>query len=353
MSVGSVSTSTLSSILQNTVTRLQSQLSTVSTESSTGLLADIGQTLGAQSGQDISMHAQMADLSAISSSNAIVSTRLDTASNALTSLQTSAQSVLTQLIGASSSSSGSSGSTGALGLQQAATAALGAFASTMNSEVGGNYVFGGINSGAAPIAAYASGGAAETAVDNAFQATFGMSISSSSVSTISGAAMTSFLTTQFAALFTGSNWTSTWSSASDTAQTSRIGVNQTATTSVSANQPAFQNMAQALTMVSALGGLNLSSDAYSALIGQARSVISSANNGLIETAASVGTMQSQVTQANSAITLQQNLLTKQINSEETVNSYQVASQVSNLSTQLQTAYSLTAQIAKLSLVKFL
>ena len=350
MSVGSVSTSTLSSILQNTVTRLQSQLSTVSTESSTGLLADIGQTLGAQSGQDISMHAQMADLSAIASSNAIVGAQLDTASNALTSLQTSAQSVLTQLIGAGSSSSGS---TGARGLQQAATAALGAFASTMNSEVGGNYVFGGINSGVAPIAAYASGGAAETAVDNAFQATFGMSIASSSVNTISGSAMTSFLTNQFAALFTGSNWTSSWSSASDTAQTSRIGVNQTATTSVSANQSAFQDMAQALTMVSALGGLNLSSDAYSALIGQARSVISSANNGLIETGASVGTMQNQVTQANSAIALQRSVLTKRINSEETANSYDVATQVSNLSTQLQTAYSLTAQIAKLSLVNFL
>jgi flagellar hook-associated protein 3 FlgL len=350
MSVGSVSSSTLSAILQNTVTRLQAQMSTVSTESSTGLLADIGQTLGANTGQDISMHAQMADLSAISSSNAVVTAQLDTASNALTTLQTSAQSVLSQLIGASSSTSGS---TGALGLQQAATAALDSFASTMNSEVGGHYVFGGINSGVAPIAAYASGGAAQTAVDNAFQATFGMSISSSSVSTIGGSAMTSFLTNQFAALFTGANWTSAWSSASDTAQTSRIGVNQTVTTSVSANQSAFQDMARALTMVSALGGLNLSSDAYAALIGQAQSVITSANNGLIETGAALGTMGNQVTEADSAITLQQNVLTTGINSEETVNSYEVATQVSNLSTQLQAAYSLTAQIAKLSLVKFL
>jgi flagellar hook-associated protein 3 FlgL len=350
MSVGSVSTSTLSSILQNTVTRLQSQMTTASTESSTGLLADIGQTLGANTGQDISMHQQMADLSAISSSNSLVTTQLDTASNALTSLQSSAQSVLSQLIEASSSSSGS---TGATSLQQTVSAALSTFTSTMNSEVGGQYVFGGINSSVAPIASYSSGSAAETAVENAFQATFGMSITSSSVSTISGSAMTSFLTNQFAALFTGSNWTSTWSSASDTAQTSRIGANQTVTTSVTANQSGFQDMAQALTMVSALGGLNLSSDAYSALISQAQSVMTDANNGLTETGAAVGTMQNRVSEANSAITLQQNVLTTQINNKETVDSYAVATQVTNLSTQLQTAYSLTAQIHKLSLVNFL
>jgi flagellar hook-associated protein 3 FlgL len=64
-------------------------------------------------------------------------------------------------------------------------------------------------------------------------------------------------------------------------------------------------------------------------------------------------MQNQLTQADSALSLQQNVLTTRINSVESVNSYDVASQVSNLSTQLQTAYSLTAQIHKLSLVNFL
>ena len=60
-----------------------------------------------------------------------------------------------------------------------------------------------------------------------------------------------------------------------------------------------------------------------------------------------------MTQANGAISLQQNILTSQIDANEAVNSYDVASQVSALTTQLQTAYALTAQIAKLSLVNFL
>src|SRR5208283_5655792 len=106
MPVNSISSSTISSILQNTVTRLQSQMTTAESESSTGAVADIGLTLGANAGQDVAMHQQMADLSAISGSNAIVSAQLDTASNALTSLQTSAQSVLGQLIEATSQTPG-------------------------------------------------------------------------------------------------------------------------------------------------------------------------------------------------------------------------------------------------------
>ncbi len=353
MSVSSVSTSTVSSVLQNTVNRLQTQLTTASSESSTGLLADIGLTLGESSGQDITLHQQMADINAISASNQLVSAQLDTASAALTSLQGSTQSMLSQLVSAQSTTPGSSGATA---VQQAASGALNGFASMMNSQSDGQYVFGGVNTSVAPIAAYSQTPAspAQTAVDAAFQANFGFPITSPSVSTITGAQMTSFLSSsQFTGLFTGTNWSSTWSSASSTAQSNRIGVNETVATSLSANQPAFQETAQALVMVSEFAGLNLSSDAYSALMTSANDAMTSANSGLIAAAATVGDMQNQVTNANSAISLQQNLLTTQINNKEAVNSYQVATEVSNISTQLQTAYSLTAQIHKLSLVNFL
>ncbi len=345
MSVSSVSSSTISSILQNTVTRMQSQLTTVSSEASTGLLADIGQTLGANAGQDISLHQQMADISAISSSNALVGNQLDTAYNALTTMQSSTQSMLTSLV---SAEAGTSGSSGSASVQETASAALASFTSTMNSQSGGQYVFGGINSGVAPLAT--SPTAMQTAVANAFQTAFGFSMTSSSVSTITAAQLTNFLGgSQFTSLFSGSGWTS----ASSTALTNRIGVNETATTSITANDQAFQDTAQALTMVSEFAGLNLGSDAYSALLSTASTVMTSANNGLIQASATIGGMQNQVTQANSAVSLQQNLLTTQINANEDVNSYQVATEVSNLSTQLQTAYSLTAQIHKLSLVNFL
>ncbi len=352
MSVGSVSSSTVSGILQNTVARLQSQLTTAVTESSSGKLADVGLTLGAGSGQDVALHQQMADLAAISASNHVVTSQLDAATNALNGLQSAAQSLLAQFVGGAQAAPGSNGATA---IQQAASGALQNFAALSNAEIGGVYVFGGINSGAAPIAAYAQTppSAAQTAVANAFQSYFGFSMSSPSVSGISGAQMAGFLSNQFAALFSGANWTSTWSSASDSAQTNRIGVNQTVATSISVNQSGFQDMAQALTMVSEFGGLNLSGDAHAALMNAAQATMTGASNGLIEANATIGLMQNQVKEASGAVTLQQNVLTERINAVETVNSYAVASQVSNLTTQLQTAYSLTAQIHKLSLVNFL
>lgn len=352
MSLNSVSSSTLSTILQNSVSRLQSQLTTTSTESSTGELADIGLTLGSESGQDIALHQQMADLTAISSSNAVVTTQLGAASSALTSLQGSASTLLASFVEGASTTPGGADATA---LQQQASSALQGFASLANASVGGVYVFGGINSGAAPIADYAQtpASAAQTAVDAAFQTTFGFATTSPNVSTITSSQMQSFLSNQFAALFSGASWTSTWSSASDAPSSNRIGSSQTVATSVSANQAGFQNMAQALTMVSAFGGLSLSSGAYSSLMSTAQSVMNDANNGLIATGAAVGTMQSEVSEASSAIALQQNVLTTRIDASESVNAYDVASQVTNLSTQLQTAYSLTAQIHKLSLVSFL
>jgi flagellar hook-associated protein 3 FlgL len=352
MSLNAVSTATLSSILRSSVSQIQSQLTTLSTESSTGQLADIGLTLGAESGQDIALHQQMADLNSIASSNAVVTSQLDTAANALTSLQSSASTMLSAFV---DGLSGTPGGSAAIGLQQQAAGALQAFAAQMNAEVGGAYVFGGINSGVAPIAAYAQTptSAAQSAVDAAFQSTFGFPVTSANVSAITGTQMQSFLSNQFAALFNGSNWAATWSSASDTPATNRIDAGQTITTSVSGNGAAFQTMARALTMVSEFGGLNLSAGAYSMLMSTAQSVMNQANNGLIQGSAAIGAMQNQVKQAGDAITLQQNVLTTQINGNEGVNAYDVASQVNNLSTQLQTAYSLTAQIHKLSLVNFL
>jgi flagellar hook-associated protein 3 FlgL len=352
MTVASISSATVSSILQNTVTRLQQQLTVASSESSTGVLADIGQTLGADAGADVVLHQQMADLNAIQTSNAVVTAQLSTASDALASLQSAAASLLSQVI---EGQSVTSGSTGAVAIQQAASAALENFATTMNASESGVSVFGGINTGTAPIAAYAQtpASAAQTAVENAFQSAFGFSIDSASVGSITGAQMTAFLNGPFAALFSGANWTSAWSSASDTAVSNRIGANQTVTTSITANQPAFQHLAQGLTMISAFAGLDLSTGAYTSLMSTAQSVMSTANNQLIEANAAVGTMQNQVNQANSAIGLQQNVLNTRIDANEAVNSYDVASQVSNLTTQLQTAYSLTAQIHKLSLVNFL
>jgi flagellar hook-associated protein 3 FlgL len=74
---------------------------------------------------------------------------------------------------------------------------------------------------------------------------------------------------------------------------------------------------------------------------------------LTSTEATLGSAQSRVTDANDNMSAQMNILQTQINNLDSVNAYQTATQVNSLSTQIQTAYALTAQLQQLSLVKYL
>jgi flagellar hook-associated protein 3 FlgL len=357
MPVNSVSSATLSGILQNAVTRMQVQMTTLQTESTTGRLADIGLSLGAGSGQVIALHQQYAELDALTTSNALVSTQLDTAYLAATNMQKSATDVLSQVL---TTMGKTPASQGALALQKTAKGALEGFVAQANTAVGGVYVFGGINTGVAPFADYTDTGAAQQTVKDAFFNTFGFSVTdSANVNAISAADMTDFLEDQFAAVFSdangdpGADWTASWSSANSTAVNNRIGFNLTQDTSITANDKAFRTMAQGLAMLTEFSNINLNDSTYSAMLSSAQKVMQSASDDFIERTAALGVMQQAMDRANSQISLHQDVLTKQINAKEAVDPYKVASEVTALTNQLQVAYSLTAQLHKLSLVNFL
>ena len=73
----------------------------------------------------------------------------------------------------------------------------------------------------------------------------------------------------------------------------------------------------------------------------------------VRTEATLGSAQTHVTDANDNMSAQMNILQTQINNLDSIDAYQTATQVNSLSTQIQTAYALTAQLQQLSLVKYL
>ncbi len=343
-----ISTQSISSSLRQSILNLQSELNVNQTEVSTGNYADIGLTLGAETGQSVSLQSESSFLQTISDTNSAVSTRLSTTQNNLSNLQSSAQTLLNSLI------SGNGSTTGAASIQSTSAGGLSSLISTLNSTLNGDYLFAGINTGTAPITDYNGASAPnKQAVDTAFSTAFGMAQTSPNVSSISGGAMQNFLDTQFPALFQGTNWTSNWSSASDQTLTSTIGPNQTESTSVSANQPAFQELAQAYTMLSDLGTQNLSQGAYQAVTSSATNLLMSAITNLTNIQASVGRVQASISNSNNQMSAQMNVLSTQISNLESVNSYEVATRVSELQTQLETSYSLTSQLHNLTLVNYL
>ena len=334
--------------MRQSILSSQASLATAQTELASGTDADIGLTLGGQSGQLLSMTQQQSRLQAYADGNTTTSTRLSSTATALTSLQSAATSFLSTLEAASSSG----GSTATL--QQAAAANLASLTSTLNTTVAGQALFGGINTATPPMTTYTDTppSASKQAVDDAFSATFGTSQASVGASTITADQMTSFLNGSFAGLFSSSSYGSTWSSASDAGQTSQISPSQTITSSVSANDAAFRGLAQAYTMVNELTGSTISASAQQAVIQSAMATVSTALTGLTAVQAGVGIAQSAITSANARITAQTNVLSSQSDGLTSVDAYTLNTKITGLQTQIEASYELTNSLQKLSLVNY-
>ena len=165
--------------------------------------------------------------------------------------------------------------------------------------------------------------------------------------------MQSFLSGPFAAQFEGANWTTNWSTASSANTSSEIAPGQTIDTSTNANQPAFQQLAQGYAMLSEFAGTKLSSAAQGAVSSAASTLLTSGMNSTITTEAAVGSAQSAITDANSAMSSQMTILQTQIGAMDDVSADTVATQIGLLQTQIQTAYELTSRIHTLSLAQYL
>ncbi len=296
----------------------------------------------------LSLTQQSDSLNAFTASNAIAATRLSSTATSLTTLQSSASSFLDSLTTAST------GGGSIQGLQTVASGNLQALIANLNTSVGGQSIFGGLNTAAVTMTPYAAGSASKTAVDQAFQAQFGTSQTSAGASSITAAQMTDFLTNRFAGLFSASSYSATWSSATTQGQTTQIAPGQTTTTSVSANEASLRGLAQVYTMVTEFtgSGSTLSASAQQAVIAAAKTVVGQASSGLTTLQADVGVSQGAVTAANTQIAAQTTVLATQASSLHDVDPYALNQRITALQTQIEASYELTTQLKQLSLVNY-
>ena len=349
MTINNVSSSYLSTALLPAVRQAQSQLSALETEAATGQYADLGLQLGGQSGYELSLRAQDDLLQALTSANGVVSTNLSTAQTALSSILSSAQTAAKNLT-QSSATIGAGGTLQSLGqsnLQQ--------LISLANTTAGGGYVFGGQNVQATPLDDYYAqpSSTAKIAVDAAFQSYFGFSTSSAKVADITTAQMEGFLSGPFAAQFQSPNWSSYWSNASSVNTSSQISPDDVIETSTNANTTGFQQLAQGYAMLSEFAGVGLGSGAQEALTSAASDLINQGVSSITETQSGLGLAQAQVTQANSAMSSEMTLLQSELSRADNVDPAKIATELTTLSTQLETSYQLTSQIHNLNLAQYL
>jgi flagellar hook-associated protein 3 FlgL len=343
-----VSTQGVSNATRRSVLQMQTELATLQKEISSGRAADVGLTLGAQTGQTVALRRDSASLQTLIDSNAVADLRLSTAQGTLGSIASDAQNFLGILISAKDNM------TGAAATAQRASEKLASFTGLLNTSQNGEYLFAGINSGAEPISDYSDPASpAKQAVASAFLAHFGFVQNDPAAANITAADMQDFLDNDLAPLFADPAWGTNWSSASDQPVTNRISTAETVTTGVTANDPAMRKLAMAYTMVSDLGLSGLSQAAYGAVIGKAADLVGGAIDAVTSTQAQLGYSQQAVSDANSRMSDQKDVLETHIGSLEGIDPYETSTRINNLLTQIETSYALTARIQKLSLLDFL
>jgi flagellar hook-associated protein 3 FlgL len=313
----------------------------------TGRFADPGLRLGGYSKQAVSLTRDLSRVENIIDTNALATSRLSTTQSALSQLSKTGQELLQSL------SANRSGNIDPSILQVAASNALGAMTTLLNTALDGEYIFGGTNTGEKPFTDYAAPGSpAKAAFDTAFSAYFGFTQNDPQAETISAAEMNGFLDTVEAQL-AGPDWNSNWSQSTDGGMESRIGLNETAQTSVGINDQSIRNFAMAASVIADLFNGNVGGVARTVVIDRATQLIGQATGGLATIQARLGLTENRVAAATDRLEAQADLFETHIQSLEGVDPYEASTRVSALTEQIETSYALTARIQRLSLAQYL
>jgi flagellin-like hook-associated protein FlgL len=444
-----VSTLALWNSSKTSLDKMQTGLVKANKELVTGRESDVGLKLGYKTGQTLSLRQDRAEIDALVDSNASILLRMKSSTTALDQVRTNADKFMDALIATPLSSSSLST------IMYQAKANLQSMTSSMNSNVGGQYIFGGINSQEKPLNDYSGGtpplrasvsipvsglsandvisfsvGGApdqvftvigETTVDDlvasinaavtantlsgveasrdpvtgnlvlkstdptgntdvtgsftdvdgtgapvegavtrspqaavasAFRSTFGFGLNDAAVSTIPPGDMNAFLDGSFAALFEGANWQD-WSNASSQNIQSKISATEKVEASTNANGQGIQKMAMAYTMISELGLDRLGESTRETLVNKAIATFSEATTGVTTMQSKLGAVQEKVEEADERMSLQKDIFDAKIIHLEAVDPAEAKIRVDRLMTQIQTSYSLTAQLRTMSLINYL
>ena len=344
-----IPTEAISHATRESLARIQVRMTEAQTEVTTGRHADVGLSLGLTTGRAVSLRHEHARLGAIIEANSVVSTRLEATQSALGKIAADAQSFIGNLLGARNSADGPKL------IEQQARGMLDGLVDTLNTTTAGEYLFAGINADVKPLANYSGNPAsvASQSISASFTASFGTVRSDQANVGITAANMQTFLDGPFSAQFSASAWSSNWSTASDRNMRSRISTSELVETSVNANDAGVRQLAEAFTMVADLGTQNLNASAFQALIDTAAKRAGEAVQKLGNTQSALGVTQERVTRSSDHMSLQIDIMNKHISALESVDPYEASTRLSSLTTELETAYAVTARIQKLSILNYL
>ncbi len=353
MSTANISNLSIQTSMRLTIRQAQNELIKAQQEVTTGIYADIGAEIGGATSTVVDLTRDSLRLQSIKSTNAIATQRLEASQEALDQMAQAGDDMNEALIALSGTAN-----TGNLETAiQAITSALDTFTSMANTSLGGEYLFSGINSDVQPLQAYSDTSAAKLAFDAEFLSYFGFPQTDAQTATIaaSGAApsMEDFITNVVEPMYSGADWTTDWSSATDEVMTSRISQTETVETSSSVNSKGMRYFALASVVAKELLALDLSDDSRAMVTKKAIEYTGIATTGINSTRTMLGLSENRIEKANESLQVQIDIIDTTLTSKIEVDAYEASTRVNNLLSLVEASYTLTAKIQALSLVNYL
>ncbi|PHP65705.1 flagellar biosynthesis protein FlgL [Zhengella mangrovi] len=345
MKIQSVSTLSMATALRMSIRATQAAMVTAQQETVTGQKADPARELGTRNGFRLSLQRESERLDSILTTNELARTRMTAAQTAMSQFSDMTGNAM-QVFNAALSGTGSADM-----LLDTAKTALQDLTNVMNTAVNGEYIFAGVNADARPLADF-EGSAWQADLDAAFQSHFGFAKDDPGAASLTAADMQDFVDNVARPLFETSGWPGL-SVASDDGIRSRISQNQTAVTSVSANEAGFKDAFFALTMASNFVNSGISGAARHELIRQTGEGLGNSATNVTLVQGRLGLVENQVSDASERMTLQKNYMSDLATEMGSVDPYEAATRMTNLLNQLETAYTLTQRVQSLSLTRYL
>ncbi|AEG03232.1 flagellar hook-associated family protein [Sinorhizobium meliloti] len=345
MKTSFVSNLAVQNAMRLTIQQGQAELLKLQTEVTTGRHADVGLALGSSAARSVSLQRELARLGTLVDTNSVVTQRLAASQSALSAMAEAAQQVRNTLVTFKGNDAADQ-----LAIQKTEIqSAMSAFSSAANLSFNGEFLFAGINTDVRPLEDYNA--AAKSTFDTAL-ATYMSANGITSMSDFTKAQMEDFITNTLEPLY-DTEWAADWSKASSQNMTSRISTTEVVQSSTNATTEGFRKFALASVIALELMDENVSSEVRAYIGEAALGYVEQANTQITAERSTLGISEARVKKANTSLQAQIKLINTHITDLEGVDTYEASTRMNTLLTQVETSYTLTARIQRLSLIDFL
>jgi flagellar hook-associated protein 3 FlgL len=333
-------------LIQTPIRHNQSALARAQVELATQRHSDMLQQLAGDTGRNIRWHAELANVDEAAKTNALHATRATVTQASLQAAHNLASEFLKNLVSARGSESGKNI------IQNQAKSAFDMLRETFSTEINGDFLFSGRNTNTAPLKPFFND-VGEAQFDSSFMLEFGFAKNDPAMTSITNTQLGSFLDNSFEALFATPNWEAISSNASSENINVYLGKSTIVDLSANVNEEPVRKLFSAVVAVSELASANLNDTSFQKLIDVAAEKVSSAMQGITLMQARVGISQKTLTDATQQLQTRKAWLNEAIARTESVDTYEIASRINALSTQLEASYSITSRMSRISLLNYL